>query len=87
MFLTAKGVIMAKCPKCGAEIDHIVAYSLEENKQDISLDSDGELDWSASEPIDASCVQIEFECPECNQILYKNKGYSTDPEIKKLLQA
>lgn len=77
---------MAKCAKCGSKIDHLDAYSLEENLQHISLDADGSLDWSASEPVDESCVQIEFECPECNQIIYKNKGWSSDPEILRLLK-
>jgi hypothetical protein len=76
---------MAKCPKCHIEIDHLRAYSLEENVQNVSLEG-GELDWSTSDVVDESCVQIEFECPHCNQVIYKNRGDSTDPEIKRLLQ-
>lgn len=73
---------MAKCPKCGAEIDHLNAFSLEENKQEVCLDETGNLDWGVSETVELSCVKIEFECPE---IIYKNDGSSTDPQIKALL--
>lgn len=78
---------MAECPKCHAEISHLVAYSLEENRQIVMLDQYGELGWSASEPVEESCVQIEFECPRCNQVIYKNRGYSTDPFIKTMLKS
>jgi len=74
-----------KCPQCGEKLEELIAYSLEENKQTITLDSRGHLDWSASEPIELTCQRIEIECPNCNAIIYKNNGNSEDPRFKQLL--
>jgi predicted RNA-binding Zn-ribbon protein involved in translation (DUF1610 family) len=76
--------IMAKCPHCGKQLDSLRAYSLEENVQIVTVE-DGQVDWSTSDVVDDSCVQIEFECPECGKVIYKNKGDSTDAKIKQLL--
>lgn len=74
------------CPKCGAEIDHLEAYSLEENRQEVTLiDCPSSrrdlLEWSESEPIEETCVKIDFECPECKEVIYSNDGDSTDQAI------
>jgi hypothetical protein len=74
-----------KCPKCEAELEALDAYSVEENKQEVTLDEDGNLDWSASDPVEDTCTCIEFECPTCKETIYKNRGNSTDPHIKELL--
>jgi len=74
-----------KCPQCGAKLEELIAYSLEENKQIITLDENGELDWSISEPVELSCRIIEIECPQCNATIYKNNGSSEDPKFKELL--
>lgn len=78
---------LAKCPKCGGEIDHLHVYSLEENKQTISLDEKGSLDWGESEPVECSCVRIDIECHVCGVIIYRNDGNSNDPKFKELLTA
>mgnify|MGYP001564619778 CR=1 FL=1 len=82
---------MPKCPKCSAHIDALNAYSMEENKQEVIL---GEgiykqkpfLDYGASETIDSSCSKIDFECPECNQILFTNDGDSQDERVINFLK-
>jgi len=69
------------CPKCGAEIDHLEAYSLEENRQIVYLDPSDLLDWCESETVDGTCDKIDFECPECKEVIYTNKGDSNDQVI------
>lgn len=76
---------MSECPHCGATLTYLNAYSLEENKQEVSLDEDGHLDWSTSDPVEETCEKIDFECPDCGHVIYSNKGNSTDPEITRLL--
>lgn len=80
---------MAKCPKCGAEIDSLVAYSLEENKQTVTLAGEvgdaGVLDWSPSDVVESSCKHIDFECPECGKVLFSNDGDSEDDRVSKFL--
>lgn len=79
---------MVKCPKCGSEIESVKGYSLEENVQQVTLSNDKKnpLDWDKSDPVDDTCEQIEFECPDCGNVLYRNKGNSQDPVIAKFLR-
>lgn len=74
-----------KCPKCNWEIEFLIAYSLEENRQDVSLDQDGDLDYGFSEAIDESCHKMDFECPNCRESIYENDGWPHDPKIYELL--
>lgn len=74
-----------KCPKCHKELESLYAYSLEENVQDVTLSTEEEVDWGMSEAVEGTCEQIEFACSNCREIVYKNKGNSDDPWIKKLL--
>jgi DNA-directed RNA polymerase subunit RPC12/RpoP len=72
------------CPNCKTNITFLIAYSLEETRQKVEL-FEGELEWGGTEFVDGTCKKIEFECPHCHKIVYKNKGESTDPKIKELL--
>ena len=74
-----------KCPKCDAEIDFLNAYSLEEVVQDVFL-NENNLDWGESNFVDGTCQRIIFECPECCQEIYRNKGDSNDVRIKEILK-
>lgn len=55
---------------------------MEENRQTITLDANGELDWSTIETIEGSCTKIDIECPHCGATLYHNEGNSTDQKSK-----
>lgn len=72
-----------RCPKCGELIDHLTAFSLEENMQDVTVDNEGDtnLSWDCSEPVECSCIRINFECPNCNATLFSNKGESRDERV------
>ena len=71
-----------KCPKCNHVINHLRAYSLEENEQCVELDgSETDLDWDTSDVVDGSCRQIEFVCPSCGVRLFVNKGDSRDQRV------
>ena len=81
----------AKCPKCGELLEHLNAYSLEENRQEVELTKsaatgDVTLDWGLIETVEDSCTKIDFECPNCSAILYTNDGNSLDPKIVAILQ-
>ncbi|VVB51233.1 Uncharacterised protein [uncultured archaeon] len=82
---------MAKCPKCGAEIDHLKAYSTEENLQIVTLNlpeyaEKNPLDWSRADPVEDTCTQIDFECPDCGNVIYSNNGNSQDPAVAEFLK-
>lgn len=74
-----------ECPKCYEKIDHLVAYSLEENEQCVSLENN-DLDWDSSEMVDGSCIKIQFVCPECGKVLFTNKGESNDSNVIEFLK-
>ncbi|GAG69282.1 unnamed protein product, partial [marine sediment metagenome] len=77
---------MGKCPECDVELEEVKAFSMEENRQIVTLDESGNLDWGLIETIEGTCTSIDIECPHCNAIIYHNKGSSTDPKIKELLR-
>jgi len=86
---------MPTCPKCGQDYYHLKAFCLEENRYELSLGADDKLEgktiptleWSSYDrvPVESSCVKIEVECPNCEAVIYSNKGDSEDPELLKLL--
>ena len=62
---------MAKCPSCHEEIDELDAYSLEENHQTVHWSTRwGGLDWSTSDPVESSCVEIWVHCPLCDEVVF-----------------
>jgi phage FluMu protein Com len=81
-------VTEVKCPKCGEVINHLVAFSLEENMQDVRLvDEESDwLDWDVSEPVELSCQKIDFTCPFCRAILFTNKGDDCDKRVIEFLK-
>ena len=80
---------MPKCPECGEEIDTLVAYCLEENKQTVELENEVTekpiLNWGNSEAVEGSCKKIQFECPECSAVLFTNNGNSNDDRVSLFL--
>lgn len=72
---------MAKCPKCKTEIDSLEAYCMEENRYNVHLPKGKQtLDWSRSEPVEGSCTKTEFQCPICDEVLFKIEGSSSQPK-------
>jgi len=69
---------MVTCPKCQADIDYLIVFSLEENKRNVNLDEKGNLDWQCAEPVDGSGVKDTFSCPVCNEDLFVT---TSDAEI------
>ena len=76
---------MPKCPKCGKHIDALIAYSIEENKQEVTLE-DTFLNYGATETVDSSCSEIDFECPKCQNVIFTNDGDSQDKRIINFLK-
>lgn len=75
---------MAKCPKCGNEINWLKAYCTEENKYSVELEEGVHqafvLDWSSSEIVEGSCTKTEFECPVCDETLFTVEGSDSQPK-------
>lgn len=84
---------MAKCPKCGAEISHVVSTTIEtyhyvvrlpeseEEKADPDYDSDAGLIWVDDSDWGDNVEDAPFICPKCEGEI------SDDPMvIKKLLE-
>ena len=59
---------MPKCPKCGEEIDHLInvcsAWKL------YRFYSNGSYEWID----DVSGDVNEYECPECNEVLFTDEA-------------
>jgi hypothetical protein len=62
------------CPKCLEEIDELTAFSLEENRQSVRWSAAWGLDWSTSEPVESSCVKIDFVCPLCDETIFHSSN-------------
>lgn len=61
---------MPKCPKCGAEIDYLVADRLTHIYQDVSLNHTGDLEYGDyNEGSAENDEKEEFYCPECNALI------------------
>jgi len=77
-----------RCPFCGTVIDHLKAYSFEQNKQDVFLERDKHkpenlyLNWEDMETVDCSCSKIEYGCPDCDENLIID--YTTDSNSDKV---
>lgn len=64
-----------KCPKCGEEIETLVAESQERRFYKIELEDDN-LRWE--EYGDPQTIKNEFFCPECNVNLFDNERDAKD---------
>ena len=65
---------MPKCPKCGAEIDHLREFDNVEVSYVFGLDSKGRLCWDDQEILWDTAKIIEVGCPECEAILFKTES-------------
>lgn len=64
---------MVKCPKCKAEIDWFKAYS--ERVYSFDIDDKGNGAYELRDDIN---VCTSFECPECDEELFKSEGEATN---------
>lgn len=63
---------MPKCPKCGVEIDFLRDFSPMWAEYKLSVDDEGEnYEW-ADNTISMDTVNHEYECPECNKVLFED---------------
>lgn len=60
---------MPICPKCKEEIDFLHSYN--ENKSRMDIGKDGKVYY---EPLYEINISVSFECPECNEELFKWEG-------------
>lgn len=61
---------MPKCPKCGAEIDYLIADRLTHIYQEVSLNDEGDLEYGDYNDGSAEDDEKEkFYCPECNALI------------------
>ena len=64
---------MARCPKCGREIDHLNYWSLEWVKRSYWVNDDGEGEWSSSKDWVSTDNDDEYECPWCCEVLFHSE--------------
>lgn len=65
---------MAKCPRCGVNIDHLVVDRFTHVYQDVDLNSNGELRYGSLR--DGSMEEDDgeiFFCPECDSLVASNE--------------
>jgi len=61
---------MPKCPKCGAEIDYLIAYTTNLAEEDIfRVDKDGNAEYEEV-GLDYWDTDTSFSCPECGKELF-----------------
>jgi len=78
-----------KCRKCGNVLTSLDVYTLEENKQTVSLVGEEDnpiLNYSVKEPVENSAVKTEFECSFCGETLLSECGDGDEQKIVKLLK-
>jgi hypothetical protein len=68
---------MGRCPYCQSIIEELKAYSRMEAKQLTFLLHkerwmDEDLDYDASEDIPESSTWVDYQCPECEHILFRD---------------
>jgi len=68
---------MPKCPKCGAEIDYLHEFDKVEEKFRFSIDDNGLPDYAHLNYIAESEEVIDFECPECDALLFEDEEKAT----------
>jgi hypothetical protein len=65
---------MSKCPKCGAEIDHLMAFTLHWSEQRLELYSDGCPKYTADKVVMYDPLESEYNCPVCDETLFKEES-------------
>jgi predicted RNA-binding Zn-ribbon protein involved in translation (DUF1610 family) len=60
-----------KCPKCGAEIDHLKVVS--ENHGTLRMSGKGPVYEWISDVYGDEVVGLRFECPECEEVLFTDQ--------------
>lgn len=60
-----------KCPKCGAEIDHLVQWCTEEVPYEMRILEDGTINYQRSETLEPEPKDepVTYCCPECEEVL------------------
>jgi len=61
---------MAKCPRCGAEIDYLLAEMTDYGVLQIHPDGTPDYEWSCD--VYGGNPDFKFKCPECNELLFTN---------------
>ena len=62
---------MPKCPKCGAEIDHLINWSEAEQKFILRLTEKGTPNYEYVDTVPKD--RNEYECPKCHEVLFTDE--------------
>ena len=62
---------MPKCPKCGEEIETLIAWIPKEDRCNVSLNHDNTLDYESTDIIEGKGA-TEYACPLCNEVIFRN---------------
>ena len=69
-----------RCPKCGAEIDHLIYNAKELVKASVYLSGDY-LEYCSWDTLATDYDTVEYRCPECDEVLFRDEN-----EAKKFLR-
>ena len=64
---------MPKCPKCGENIETLIAWIPKEDRCEVSLNPDNTLRYEFDENI-AGKGTTEYECPLCSEIISRSES-------------
>ena len=71
---------MPKCPKCGENIDTLIAWIPKEDRAEVGLNSDNSLCYLINDNIEGKGT-TEYECPVCSEIIFRSEA-----DAKKILK-
>lgn len=83
---------MGRCPYCQKIIEQLKAFSKMEAKQLVypmnkERVGDEGLDYEASENVEGSDTWVDYQCPECEAILFRDYGISrpSNDKVEKMI--
>jgi len=70
---------MPKCPKCGADIDHLSQWRKTEDKFHFSLGEGEDVITEMCLPRDSQAYDAsDYECPECSEVIFHDYETAVD---------
>jgi hypothetical protein len=64
---------MAKCPKCGKEIECLINVQSGYNYYRFELDDEGVASYESEDDFQTTDVVNDYCCDECNQVLFTDE--------------
>jgi hypothetical protein len=69
---------MAKCPKCGKEIDHLIYWVPKQERYIFRISEDLPVYTFADRISDTPFLDGRYECPECRTVIFTEDEAAED---------